>query len=133
MDTRSGVPIACTLEPGSYQRRLAWIAELARDGLRGASREDLRLDLSYASEVASRVREMVRLEQECCAFLTFELTETAEYVRLSIVAPERARDVADALFEQFLPSGMSPNRTNARANVRARSGAGPNDNEPTGT
>ena len=53
------------------------------------------------------VREMVRKEQQCCAFLNFELSEIDEGVRLAITAPERAREVADALFEQFVPAGLS--------------------------
>jgi hypothetical protein len=54
------------------------------------------------------VREMVAKEQSCCAFLAFELSETDTNVRLTITAPERARDAADALFEQFVPAGVSP-------------------------
>jgi hypothetical protein len=107
MNKHGESPIACTLQGGTYQERLAWIAELARDGLRGVNREDLRIELRYAPDVADRVRQMVGNEQDCCAFLDFELTETGEDVRLTITAPERARDVADALFEQFLPSGAS--------------------------
>ena len=105
MKNRRESPIACTLQGGSYQERLAWIAELARDGLRGVRREDLRLELTYAPAVASRVREMVAKEQECCAFLGFEVTETGDDVRLAITAPEGAREVADALFEPFVQSG----------------------------
>jgi hypothetical protein len=107
MDSRDGLPIACTLQSGSYQKRRAWIEALARDGLRGVSREDLRIELRYALDVATRVREMVAAEQECCGFLSFELTETEEDVRLTITAPDRARDVADVLFEQFVPAGVS--------------------------
>jgi hypothetical protein len=107
MDSRDGLPIACTLQPGNHQDRLAWIAALARDGLRGLRREDLRLELRYARDIATRVREMVDKEQKCCGFLSFELTETEEDVRLTITAPERARDVADTLFEQFVPGGVS--------------------------
>lgn len=104
MDSRGDAPIACTLQAGDYKDRLALIAEVARDGLLGVRRKDLQLELSYASSVANRVREMVGKEQACCAFLTFELSETDEGVRLTITAPERARDVADALFEQFAPT-----------------------------
>jgi hypothetical protein len=110
MDIRRESPIACTLQGGSYQERLTWIAELAREGLLGMSREDLRLELRYAPNVASRVREMVSKEQECCAFLNFELTESDEDVCLTITAPEGAREVADALFEQFMPSSTPSNR-----------------------
>jgi hypothetical protein len=104
MNNRDEAPIACTLQAGDYKDRLAWIAELARDGLLGIRQKDLQLELRYASSVADRVREMVGKEQECCAFLKFELFETAEGVCLTITAPERARDVADALFEQFAPA-----------------------------
>ena len=104
MDGRDEAPIACTLQAVDYKDRLAWIAELARNGLLGSRRKDLQLELRYASSVVDRVREMVGKEQECCAFLTFELSETDDGVRLTITAPERARDVADALFEQFAPA-----------------------------
>jgi len=107
MDSGGGASIACTLQPGDYKERLAWIAELARDGLLGMSRQDLRLELRYAPNVADRVREMVAKEQRCCAFLNFELAETDQDVRVTITAPERARDVADVLFEQFVPADVS--------------------------
>src|SRR3954471_23709794 len=104
MDTRNEPPVACTLEGGSYQDRLAWIAALTRDGLRSFSRTDLVLELRYRAEVAARVREMVRKEEECCAFLAFELAEADGDIRLNITAPEKARDAADALFKPFVPS-----------------------------
>jgi hypothetical protein len=107
MEKRIEPPIACTLQGGSYQERLVWIAELTRNGLRSHSRTDLVLDLRYAAEVAARVREMVRKEEECCAFLAFELAEADGEVRLTITAPEKAREVADGLFEQFVPSRVS--------------------------
>jgi hypothetical protein len=97
-------PIACTLDGGSYQDRIAWIAELARDGLRRHTRTDLTLELRYAPEVAAKVHEMVDKERQCCAFLSFEMTENRDAVQLKITAPERARDAVDVLFEQFLPS-----------------------------
>ena len=111
MNQHDEPPIACTLQGGSYQERLAWIADLARDGLRSHARQDLMLDLRYAQEVAARVQEMVRKEEECCAFLTFVLTEADDEVRLTITAPERAREVADGLFEQFVPLPVSSRRS----------------------
>jgi len=57
--------IACTLTPGDFNRRLAWMAELTRDALREHRRDDLVLQLAYAPEAAHRVREMVRKEQAC--------------------------------------------------------------------
>jgi hypothetical protein len=98
-------PIACTLVPGDYRDRLAWIAGLARDALRASERHDLVLELRYAPEAAARVREMVRREQVCCAFLTFDLRESPQEVRLVICAPEEARGALDTIFDQFLTGG----------------------------
>ena len=97
-------PIACMLGPADYEARLAWIADLARDALRGHRRDDLDLELVYAADAAQRVREMVEKERECCAFLVFDLDEEPGEIRLTIRAPESARDIADRLFGAFLPS-----------------------------
>lgn len=97
-------PIACTLTPGDYKARLVWIAELARDALRSRVRRGLELELVYAADAAERLREIVRKEQDCCAFLSFELDERPDEIRLTIKAPERAREAADTLLGLFLPS-----------------------------
>jgi hypothetical protein len=113
-------PVACTLQGDDYKERLAWIAELAREGLLDVSREDLQLELRYAWCVADRVRQMVRQEQQCCAFLNFNVSEIEEGVRLTITAPERARSVADALFEQFMPVGRSQRTSSIPADISGR-------------
>ena len=110
MTIAEALPIACTLAPGAFKDRLAWIGALNKDALRKYERRDLVLELSYAPEVSERVHEMVRNEQGCCGFLAFELRETGNEIRLNITAPERAREAADALFEQFLanaPASLS--------------------------
>ena len=105
MTNSESAPIACTLAPDDYQARLAWIADLVGDALRSQTRRDLELELVYAADAAERVREMVRRERDCCAFLTFDLDQRSDEIRLTIKIPERARDAADMLFGQFLPSG----------------------------
>lgn len=95
-------PIACTLAPGAFKDRIAWINALARDALRSHERRDLVLDLRYVPEARERVREMVRNEQACCSFLTFDLREDPAQIRLVITAPEAAREAADMLFQQFV-------------------------------
>jgi hypothetical protein len=47
---------------------------------------------------------MVRKEQACCGFLTFEMDERPQEIWLTIRAPEAARAAADALFAQFTAS-----------------------------
>jgi hypothetical protein len=114
MTTPDTPPIACTLAPGDYPARLAWIAKLARDGLRSSERRDLVLELHYALEAADRVREMVRRERACCAFLTFDLQETSEEIQLIIRAPEEARGAVDMLFAVFASAAMKKTEKAAR-------------------
>lgn len=103
-------PIACTLTGSNFEERLAWIGELTRDALQSYERHDLVLDLSYAPLAAERVREMVRKEKTCCAFLTVDLHEGHGQIRLTIKAPEAAREAADVLFQQFVASEPVPSR-----------------------
>lgn len=101
-------PIACALAPGAFKDRASQIADLNRDALRKHARRDLVLELSYAPEARERVREMVRNEQRCCGFLDFQLRETADDIRLTVTAPETAREATDALFKQFIVGTPAP-------------------------
>ena len=102
--TTNTAPIACTLDRTDHAERLAWIASLNRDGLLGHERHDAALELRYATTVRARVHALVRKESECCPFLAFSLDESGSDVRLTVTAPDRARDAADLLFEPFLTS-----------------------------
>jgi hypothetical protein len=104
MTSSERTPIVCTLTASDFKDRLAWINELSRDALQSYERRDLVLDLKYAPEAGERVREMVRKEQNCCAFLRFELRDEPQGLRLTITAPAEARAAADMLFEQFIAS-----------------------------
>ena len=103
MVTIDAEPIACTLTPGDYRNRVDWIETLAKQSLRSARRNGLTLRLTYGPEAVEAVRDLVRKEQSCCAFLRFEMREDAHGVHLSVTAPERARDAADLLFAHFAP------------------------------
>lgn len=96
--------ITCTLSGNNLQERLSAIVALMRDALQGFERRGLVLDLRFGCTAAERVREMVRKEKDCCGFLTFDLREVEQEVRLTITAPEEARGAADFLFEQFIGS-----------------------------
>lgn len=101
-ETDTAPPIACTLDTGALKNRLAWIADLNAKALTKSRRGDLALTLEYRPEALGDVRELVRREQACCAFLDFDLDERADKVVLTITAPGAARDAADMLFEQFM-------------------------------
>jgi len=114
-------PIACTLAPSAYRDRLNWISVLTRDALRNYMRAGLTLELHYAAEARDRVREMVRNEQTCCAFLRFDVHHTANEVVVTITAPEAAREAADSLFEQFIAG--APAKCGCRGSATAAAGA----------
>jgi len=94
-------PIACTLNAAEFRTRRMKIADLNRTALTSYRRDDLRLELSYAIEARPQVLEMVRAEQACCSFLTFEIREEHGALRVIVQAPERARDAANATLEAF--------------------------------
>lgn len=98
-------PIACTLDTGSFKTRLAWIAALNARALTTSRRGDLSLVLEYRGEALPDVRDLVRRERACCAFLDFKLDERGDNLVLAITAPETARDAADMLFDQFEARG----------------------------
>ncbi|MDW9619217.1 hypothetical protein [Sinorhizobium meliloti] len=107
-DEKSDMPIACTLDAGDFKTRTAQIEALASRHLRHVSREPLSIELTYAAEALPDLRDLVRKETECCAFLDFDLKEDRDGVRLRITAPEAARDAADTLFAHFAPPSKSP-------------------------
>ncbi len=94
--------IACTLGAGDFKARVAWIADLNATALREHQRDDLVLSLVYAPEARDQVRQLVAQEQACCAFLAFELREDADASRLTITAPEAAREAAEMVLEPFI-------------------------------
>jgi hypothetical protein len=47
------------------------------------------------------------MEQACCAFLTFYLTQDATGVFVTIIAQEAAAAAADDLFAHFAPSSLT--------------------------
>lgn len=108
MTTEKQQPIACTLAAESLQDRRAWIATLMRDALRGSERDDLTLRLRFTPEAAQRVHDLVRKEQACCSFLTFEMHEGPGEIWLTIAAPEAARAAANLVFEQFAAARSLP-------------------------
>jgi hypothetical protein len=99
MTVAEAAPIACTLNAAEFRSRRAKLADLNCTALKSYRHDDLRLELLYAIEARPRVLDMVRAEQTCCAFLTFEVHEEHGALRVVVEAPERARDVAESLFE----------------------------------
>ncbi len=107
MRSKDETPIACTLGGNDYHERLAWIAQLNRDGLQSHRRDAMTLELRYAAAVRDRVHQLVRQEAECCAFLEFAVNESGEHVSLTITVPERAGEIAGDLLAPFLATNRA--------------------------
>ena len=105
LDRNDRPAIACALAAADYKERLALIEELNRAALRGSRRDGCRIELVYARWAATRVRELVRLEQNCCPFLRFAVHETEDATMLVIEAPEDAHEAADVLFGSYTAHG----------------------------
>lgn len=96
------IPIACTLGAGDYRKRMKRIDTLNRKHFKRHEQDGLALRLVYRPEARAKVRELIALEQACCPFLDFKTSEGPEEITLTITAPERARDAAEALFAYFV-------------------------------
>jgi hypothetical protein len=97
----SPIPIACTLTPGALAERTARFAALNRTSLRFLTRGPGTLTLTYAAAAEPELRQLVRLERECCAFLAFQLVRDGEdTITLRVVTPDV--DGADHLLAPFL-------------------------------
>lgn len=106
-DSKKNTPIACTLDAGNSKFRTAQIEDLASRHLRSVSRKPLSVELTYATEASSELRDIVRKETQCCPFLNFDLAESPDGIRLKITAPGAARDAADTLFAHFAPPSVA--------------------------
>lgn len=99
-----GAPlIACTLSATGYQERVTSIRMLASRSLISAHRTPLALHLVYEADALSEVRDLVRAEQSCCAFLDFKIVEKEDGVHVAITAPADAAQAAGVLFSHFAP------------------------------
>jgi hypothetical protein len=96
-------PLACSLNGGDLERRLAAISDLGRDSLLGRSVEEGRHRLRFRSDEGTRRRldEVVAAEAECCSFLALEVSEADGDLLLSIAAPAEAQEMADGLAACF--------------------------------
>lgn len=97
-------PIACTLDTGDFKARAAWLADLNARALLAHRRAGLELVLTYRADAREDVLTMVRQEQACCAFLSFEIEEGPGVVLVRVTAPPAARESAEAVFAPLASS-----------------------------
>lgn len=102
LDPPSSPTIACTLTAADLKnRQQAWFKV---GNFMTASRTvqgGLALDFAAATGVRESLTELVRLEAECCAWMSFELTESPGAIQLAISGP--GPDGERGVRESFAP------------------------------
>jgi hypothetical protein len=96
-------PIACSLEAGELEQRLAAIAAIGADSLIARSVEGDRHLLRFRVDAMTRRRleGIVAAEKECCSVLDLTLSEKGGELLLSIAAPRDAQALASGLSAAF--------------------------------
>jgi hypothetical protein len=99
------LPIACTLTSDAMTNRLAFIDELAQDGLIAREPTDaaLRVRLRDIEDIERRTRELIAAESSCCSFLTFSLERVDDELVLETSRPDDVRAVIDLFFAPAAP------------------------------
>ena len=89
-------PIACTLSQADLPKRLADARALGAGALVGVEARGPYAKLFFGGE-RGRIEQLVAAETQCCSFLTFELSETANGLELEIRTPEGGEPVLRSL------------------------------------
>ena len=95
------LPIACTLTESELKERRRTVLNLIRDSAIDAA--SIPGGYSYrfrpSSEALSQLFNLVDLERQCCAFLTFKIVvEPQQPIALEVSGPPNAIDVVADLF-----------------------------------
>jgi hypothetical protein len=104
MTEASSKPIFCTLSPTPMAPRLAQIQNLTQRYLRSHRLEGNAMMLTFELAAADELRQIVALEEQCCAFLDFKLYERAGFIDLHIVGQDQQGSDTQWLFSHFLPA-----------------------------
>jgi len=93
-------PIACSLSADELPKRLAEIGAIGKDALMSVSPDGT---LRFRADAATRDRleAIIAAESRCCSFLSFDLSEDAGELALTIVAPDGAEPIATELAAAF--------------------------------
>lgn len=94
------LPIACSLDAGALEQRLADVRAVGDEALLGTA-PDGTLRFRATPAIRERLEAILAAEAECCAFLTLDLREKDGELRLTLSAPEGAEPVVAELAGAF--------------------------------
>lgn len=90
-------PIACSLAPEEQDGRAEEWRELARSALRRKEPTDNGIRLHFEIKAEEAVRELSRLEKQCCPFFEFAYSRSADEFVLEVTCPPEARPILETL------------------------------------
>lgn len=92
--------IACTLTSDQRVERQREMEELARRSVVGREQQGrlVRLHYRHTPQVEAAVRDLVRRESQCCAFLAFDIAVEGARLTLEIRGPEGSEEVLGAIY-----------------------------------
>lgn len=105
--TNSDRSIACSLSGADMALRQEEITRFLNESLIDYRRDGQTLELRFPEDVEEQVQRMIRLEQECCSFLLFDIRKQGNEVLATIIVPDAIRDATEEIFEEFLPLKLS--------------------------
>ena len=97
--TFNSEPVACTLPANARRARVSLIADINSRALLDYRQEGKALYLRYAPEAYAELREIIRLESQCCKFMGFNLQADDKELGLQITAPDA--ETLSAMVGQF--------------------------------
>lgn len=94
------LPIVCTLSAAELQERKATILASVRNAVldRTPLPAGYRYEFANHATVSRDIRRMVELEQQCCRFLNFKVSENEKTIRLEVTGQPEALAVIEDLF-----------------------------------
>jgi len=94
------LPVLCTLSAAELQERKATILNSVRNVVAGRTPipQGYRYEFPNQGTVSQDVRRLVELEQQCCKFLSFNVTEDENTIRLDVIGQPAALAVIENLF-----------------------------------
>jgi hypothetical protein len=95
------LPLACSLDASDLSARQERWRAIGERALRDRGREGDAVRLTFASSpgVEEELRELVRLEGECCAFLDMAVAPGGDEVVLTISGPPDAAPIVEGFLE----------------------------------
>lgn len=88
------LPVACVLDRGDGEARMARWQRLAEHGAPSACRSGHELEVRYQAGpgVRAELEALVAAEAECCSFVTWTVVQDGDEAVLQVVADERRPD-----------------------------------------